>query len=75
MVSQQCSAKVQLENEPFSKSVFIRAVLTVLLMFGYVAAYLAYGQGGLVVLSVFVLLALGHPFWLIRNAQNKRNRC
>lgn len=52
------------------KSVFTRAVLAVLLMVAYVGAYLAYGQEGLVVLSLLVLLALGHPFWLIRIAQS-----
>jgi len=56
------------------KVVFIRAALAMLLMVGYVGAYLAYGQEGLIVLSLLVLLALGHPFWLIRNAQNYRKR-
>lgn len=48
------------------QSILFRAALAVLLMVGYLAAYMAFNVTGIVVVSLAGLLGLSHPFWLMK---------
>lgn len=60
------------KNVSYPKGLFIRnnmlarSFLAVVLMAGYLSAYLAFGTLGLVVVALIVLLALSHPFWFMK---------
>lgn len=49
-----------------SKNTLWRTALAVALMVGYLVAYTHFGVIGLVVLALLVLLAISHPFWLMK---------